>query len=769
MVRILVADDDAAIRVIVQKALEAEGYQVVVAERPSVALALARAERFALLVSDVDGMNGFLLYEEIAKLPGSEKIPVLFLSGADERAELDIARKLAGRRLLLKPFALDELVRAVKVALGVARSEKGAIPVALEPILSRAAAARESGLLTVVNADACKRFVLREGTLVFASSNEPTDAFGQALLRAGVLSEEELAQAVAAAAADDAKGAFAHALASMRKLTPEQCAKVFVAMVRESLLDVFLWDSGTVEWMAGAVDGAESPFPLAVEVAPLCLEGVRRCARWSAIRDRLPAPDRQLERAGPWPVGFPTGAGEQSLARQIDRGLSFGEIVTELRGQRYAVGLKVARLIQAGVVHAIDPVGFTGSVPQELSPEERERARSELGVAERLQPRDQTFAAIPSPPLDPPASPLPPAPAKPTPEDSARTALAFAVALMRFRAGDLVAARAELAAVLAVDPMNTLARLRQQEVEEAMVAGARQRGITNDRRVRLAVPISELLGRKLFRGESFLLSRLVKGSRPVGEILGVSPLPEYEVLSAIERFLLVGILADEGLPLRMQATYKTAQETIEELTRAVSKSELSLETKRPLSVGSRFVFEIGSPDLDQPLQIRGIVTRVVEHGPDLDGRDRYGMTVKYLFDSAEERARVEAAVERILSMPSDETRREYPRIPTAYRVVESGDTLGATYTLRNLSEGGMMLVPDSPDLAGETVLVGTRVALAITAAGQSHEILGTVVWNSGRSRQAGALGVQFDPGMRPVVADLMRMRFVPQAMTILFG
>ena len=46
----------------------------------------------------------------------------------------------------------------------------------------------------------------------------------------------------------------------------------------------------------------------------------------------------------------------------------------------------------------------------------------------------------------------------------------------------------------------------------------------------------------------------------------------------------------------------------------------------------------------------------------------------------------------------------------------------------------MLLEPDTPELGGETILVGTRVMLRIEAGGAKHGLLGTVVWASGRGK-----------------------------------
>lgn len=795
MERVLVVDDDPSVRFIVQECLEGEGYALRIAEQPSVALEIAGRETFDLVLSDVNmpGMNGFEFCKELRKLPGRERQSFLFMSGADEKAELAIARSLGSERLLLKPFSLDDLVRTLRVALGNARTEKGEVRAVLASILTRAAADRETGILTAVDGTVAKRFVFREGALIAADSNDPRDLIGQALLRAGVITERDLLQVFAQSVPSEAEPLraprVAAMLASMRKLTKEQCEKVFTRKIRESLLDVFLWETGVAEFMAGRVEGAEASLPLAIDLSALCVEGTQRRTRWATIARLLPRPDHQIERAKSWPEWFTKNAGDQILAKQIDRGVSLEEILLELRGQRYAVCIRLAQLFEAGVIRAVDPVGFTGSAAQELSGEEVERARLELELTEKIQQKAQSGdrAVAPELPL-PAASPAGPPVERPAPGfagagpavareeapvlgESGALSHDFAVALIRFRAGDLEGAQEGFTAVLRADPTSDLARLRLKEVEDALAVKARERGISNERRIQLAVPLSQLIGQKFAPADAFLLSRLSRGPLSIGDLTVVCPIPAPEILATVERFLAAGVLCDEVKPIRLRTEYKTAHETVQEITRALSKRELSLETKNPLKVGTQFFFEISSVELDQPLEIRGVVTWVMAHGQDVDGRTRYRMNVKYLFDTDQERARLEAAVDAILRTPPSEKRRAWPRIPTSYRVAESGSPLRSTYTMRNLSEGGMMLVPDAPQLGGETVLQDTRVKLVIVAAGQTHEILGTAVWIEGRGAAGagGGLGVQFDPGPNPILLDLMKRSLVPSSLSIVFG
>lgn len=546
MARILVVDDEASVRMIVEENLLEQHFAVETADRPSLALAAAARSRPDLVVSDVNmpEMFGFDLRRELRKIPGCESVPFLFMSGADPRAELRIAADLGGDRILLKPFAGADLLRAVRVLLGAARSASGDVVASLEPFLGAIAAGHESGILTAARAAASKRFVFREGKLIFAASSDPKDLIGQAMLRIGVIRERDLLAAIVSPKSDTSRPALASALEQMQKLTPAQCDAAFATKLRETLLELVVWDEGRLEFLGGAVDGADAPFPLEIDAGQINAEVAKRRARWALVKKTLPAPHMKLERAAAWPAGFPKNVGDEHLARHLERGLSLEELFLEMRGQRYAVGLRLAEFLRTGTLRAVEPTGFSGSAPEEASEEELARAREELELSQRLE-KVSAHPAVPvphavAPPVEPPpeVAPAPPA--------TSVTTVILTQALVRFRAGDLTGARDAFRDVLTVDPMSALARLRLQEVEEALAKQTREKGMNADVRVGLARPLSELVGIRLAPSAAFMLSRLARGPLTIRELMVLSPMPEQDLLAILEDFIAQKLIERTG-------------------------------------------------------------------------------------------------------------------------------------------------------------------------------------------------------------------------------
>ncbi|MCA9643370.1 MAG: response regulator transcription factor [Polyangiaceae bacterium] len=113
---ILVVDDEARIREVVQYALSREGFRVSVAEDGQRALELAERDPPELVVLDVmlpeiDGL------EVCRQLKRRSRVPVLFLSARGEEVDRIVGLELGGDDYLTKPFSPRELVARVRAVL----------------------------------------------------------------------------------------------------------------------------------------------------------------------------------------------------------------------------------------------------------------------------------------------------------------------------------------------------------------------------------------------------------------------------------------------------------------------------------------------------------------------------------------------------------------------------------------------------------------------------------------------------------------------------
>jgi NO-binding membrane sensor protein with MHYT domain/nitrogen-specific signal transduction histidine kinase/ActR/RegA family two-component response regulator len=116
--RILVVEDEDAVRAIVGEQLRGLGYDVQLAGDAEQALALLRSHQFDLVLTDVvmpGRLNGKGLADEIVRSwPGTR---VVFMSGYSENALLSDGRLDSGVMLLAKPHQKADLARIIRSAL----------------------------------------------------------------------------------------------------------------------------------------------------------------------------------------------------------------------------------------------------------------------------------------------------------------------------------------------------------------------------------------------------------------------------------------------------------------------------------------------------------------------------------------------------------------------------------------------------------------------------------------------------------------------------
>lgn len=116
MARILIVDDDPAIRDVVRFALARAGFETVEAENGRVALDLFAKVPPDLIVLDValPELDGTELCRQIRR---DSTVPIVFLSSRDEEIDRVLGLEIGGDDYLVKPFSPRELVARIKAVL----------------------------------------------------------------------------------------------------------------------------------------------------------------------------------------------------------------------------------------------------------------------------------------------------------------------------------------------------------------------------------------------------------------------------------------------------------------------------------------------------------------------------------------------------------------------------------------------------------------------------------------------------------------------------
>lgn len=120
MARVLVIDDEELARFTVREILETAGHEVIEARDGVEGLALQRAQRCDLVVTDIimprkEGVE--MIIEMKQEQPG---LKIVAISGGGRTRNLDflkLAKEFGADKVLAKPFSADELVATVRECL----------------------------------------------------------------------------------------------------------------------------------------------------------------------------------------------------------------------------------------------------------------------------------------------------------------------------------------------------------------------------------------------------------------------------------------------------------------------------------------------------------------------------------------------------------------------------------------------------------------------------------------------------------------------------
>jgi len=122
---ILIVDDEAAVRGVIQRTLDKHGYRVVTANEGSEAMAFFAQHRGEIkaVITDLmmPGMDGPALIRALRHL--DPQLPILSMTGMGEQTDIKGIQNL-GLPVLLKPFVRGELLAALHQALAAPRQAK---------------------------------------------------------------------------------------------------------------------------------------------------------------------------------------------------------------------------------------------------------------------------------------------------------------------------------------------------------------------------------------------------------------------------------------------------------------------------------------------------------------------------------------------------------------------------------------------------------------------------------------------------------------------
>jgi type IV pilus assembly protein PilZ len=106
------------------------------------------------------------------------------------------------------------------------------------------------------------------------------------------------------------------------------------------------------------------------------------------------------------------------------------------------------------------------------------------------------------------------------------------------------------------------------------------------------------------------------------------------------------------VPIELKVEYKKLNTFFADYTKNICKGGTFIRTKKPLEVGTVFVFQLSVPKLKETIAIRGEVKWIKREGepspPGVPPDHDPGMGIRFIYASPDERAQLEGAVEKMM-------------------------------------------------------------------------------------------------------------------------
>lgn len=131
--KLLVVDDDEQFRGVMTQCLAKHGFEILGAATGAEGLALARQMMPDLVLCDLEmpGMDGYEVLMALRRDPLLTTMPVIFLTGRSNPAQVRFGMNLGADDYLTKPVNQDNLIHAIKARLARVRQMRNTAPCAV--------------------------------------------------------------------------------------------------------------------------------------------------------------------------------------------------------------------------------------------------------------------------------------------------------------------------------------------------------------------------------------------------------------------------------------------------------------------------------------------------------------------------------------------------------------------------------------------------------------------------------------------------------------
>ena len=359
----------------------------------------------------------------------------------------------------------------------------------LAELLQWLANGRQTGTLIVDNGSVEKKIYLREGRVLSSSSSDPRGFLGHFLVSKGVITEEDLAKAMAIQ--EEQNKLLGEILVEGGAIEQEMLDHMLRLKAEENIYDLFAWEDGTFEFQDDELPEYEL-VPMSANITGLVMEGMRRIDMAKEMAKVIPSTQCVPVSVMPLLDDDEMDYGWRGVLEAVDDDRSIEDICLHTHSSEFFVCDVLYRKMQEGKIKIVRP--------RVIAPELRAPAAAAATPAKGGAGAGPTNAQA-----------------------------LVSEAMVHLKLGVYEAAARHLGAATSLDPHNRELAMVVKELEAEVMAGLEKDGVTYERVPVLETTLDDLRAMSFSPEEGFILSR-INGSSDIASIVKISPLSELDSL-----------------------------------------------------------------------------------------------------------------------------------------------------------------------------------------------------------------------------------------------
>jgi hypothetical protein len=356
----------------------------------------------------------------------------------------------------------------------------------LAELLQWLANGRQTGTLIVDNGSVEKKIFLRNGAVLSSSSSDPRGFLGHFLVSKGVISEADLAKAMAIQAEQGML--LGEILVEGGAIDQEMLDYMLRLKAEENIYDLFAWEQGHFEFLDDELPEYEL-VPMSANITGLVMEGMRRIDMTKEMAKVIPSSQCVPVSVGPLLDEDEMDFGWRGVLEAVDDDRSVEDICLHTHSSEFFVCDVLFAKMREGKIKIVRP-------------------------------------RVIAPDLQAPAAPVSRAGTDSGPTNAQAL---ISEAMVHLKLGVYEAAARHLGAATSLDPHNRELAMVIKELESEVMAGLEKDGVKYEKTPVLETTLDDLRAMSFSPEEGFILSR-INGTSDIASIVKISPLSEMDSL-----------------------------------------------------------------------------------------------------------------------------------------------------------------------------------------------------------------------------------------------